>query len=84
MTAKSRFDCIQCIVSLSWEVYKLHSAYTRSGAATETGSVMSQNFKFVKLKDWLAYSERTSSNSPVAKNQPVSANYWVDISTSLL
>ena len=31
--------------------------------------------KFVKLWDWLAYSER-DENTPFAKSWPVSANWW--------
>ena len=34
----------------------------------------SQKFKFVKLWDWLAFSEEQHQKSPLAKNKPVSAN----------
>ena len=51
----------------------------------EKRCVTSKKFKFVKLWHWLTYSERTRwEGPPLAKNHPVSANLWVDISTGLL
>ena len=48
----------------------------------EKRSVTSQTFKFGKLWDWTAYSERTWWQKPLAINQPVNGNW--DKITSLL
>lgn len=39
--------------------------------------VTSQNLKFVKLWNWMAYSERTRWKMSPLKEQSVSANWWV-------
>ena len=38
----------------------------------------SQKFEFVQLWDLLAYPERARWKNPLAKNQPVSVNWWGD------
>ena len=50
----------------------------------EKRTVTSQTFKFGKLWDWTAYSERTWWQKPLATNQPVNANWRGDKITSLL
>ena len=50
----------------------------------EKRSVTSQTFKFGKLWDWTAYSERTWWQKPLATNQPVNTNWRGDKITSLL
>ena len=62
------------ITSVSLVSIFLAFCQSRSYPGKLERSATSQKFKFVKLWDWLAYSEEQHQKSPLAKNKPVSAN----------